>query len=74
MVRVLRDFRWRRISPATRQGRAAEWGDVKRSSSAREALAMFPQRLLAGNYRKTRRSRLYSRPNKHRRSLLAKEA
>eukprot|EP00972_Heterocapsa_arctica_P111393 16399951-Heterocapsa_arctica.AAC.1 len=39
MVRVLRDFRRRRISPASRHRRAAEWGGrqalVKRSSSAR---------------------------------------
>ena len=39
MVRVLRDFRRRRISPATRHKRAAEWGGrqalVKRSSSGR---------------------------------------
>eukprot|EP00972_Heterocapsa_arctica_P075560 11145724-Heterocapsa_arctica.AAC.1 len=34
---------------------------------------MFPERLLAGNYRQTRRSRLDSRPNKHRRRLLAWE-
>eukprot|EP00972_Heterocapsa_arctica_P028033 4123914-Heterocapsa_arctica.AAC.1 len=56
MVRVLRDFRRRRISPATRQRRAA----VKRTSSACQAVAMFPERWLAGNYRQTRRSRLKS--------------
>eukprot|EP00972_Heterocapsa_arctica_P074394 10978520-Heterocapsa_arctica.AAC.1 len=35
---------------------------------------MFPQRVLAGNYRQKRRSRLDSRPNKHRINLLVKEA
>eukprot|EP00972_Heterocapsa_arctica_P091701 13523883-Heterocapsa_arctica.AAC.1 len=39
MVRVLRDFRRRRISAATRHRRAAEWGGrqavIKRSSSGR---------------------------------------
>eukprot|EP00972_Heterocapsa_arctica_P038230 5628735-Heterocapsa_arctica.AAC.1 len=67
MVRVLRDFRRRRVSPATRQRRAA----VKRAFSD----AMFPERLLAGKYRQTRRSRVNSRrtttaevywPRKHR--------
>eukprot|EP00972_Heterocapsa_arctica_P068200 10072203-Heterocapsa_arctica.AAC.1 len=57
MVRVLRYFRWRRISPATRQRRVAVWVDVKCSSSARQAVAMFPGRLLAGNYTQTRASR-----------------
>eukprot|EP00972_Heterocapsa_arctica_P061876 9121560-Heterocapsa_arctica.AAC.1 len=42
-------------------------GDVKRSSSGRQALAMFPERMLAGNYRQTRLSRLDSRPEKYRR-------
>eukprot|EP00972_Heterocapsa_arctica_P108604 15992834-Heterocapsa_arctica.AAC.1 len=58
MVRVLRDFRRRRISPANRQRKAAEWGGrqapVKRSSNARQAHAMFPEMWLAGNYRQTR--------------------
>eukprot|EP00972_Heterocapsa_arctica_P072730 10737768-Heterocapsa_arctica.AAC.1 len=48
MVKVLRDFRRRRISPANKQRRAAERGGrqalIKRSSSARQALAMFPER------------------------------
>eukprot|EP00972_Heterocapsa_arctica_P107707 15864625-Heterocapsa_arctica.AAC.1 len=34
---------------------------------------MFPERLLAGNSRQTRYSRLDSRPNNHRRRLLAWE-
>eukprot|EP00972_Heterocapsa_arctica_P017076 2525044-Heterocapsa_arctica.AAC.1 len=58
MVRVLRDFRRRRISPATRQRKAA----VKRSSSGCQALVTFPERWLAGKYRQTRPSRLHSRP------------
>eukprot|EP00972_Heterocapsa_arctica_P016829 2484695-Heterocapsa_arctica.AAC.1 len=67
MVRVSKDFRRRRISPATRQRRAAEQGGC-------QAHAMFPERRLARNYRQTRRPRLNSRPNKHRRRLLAEEA
>eukprot|EP00972_Heterocapsa_arctica_P040995 6042437-Heterocapsa_arctica.AAC.1 len=55
MVRVLRDFRRRPISPATRHRRAAEWGGT---SSGRQALAMFPERWFAGNYRQTSRTRL----------------
>eukprot|EP00972_Heterocapsa_arctica_P075494 11134643-Heterocapsa_arctica.AAC.1 len=39
MVKVLREFRRRRISPATRQRRAA----VQRTSSARQADAVFPE-------------------------------
>eukprot|EP00972_Heterocapsa_arctica_P070062 10348927-Heterocapsa_arctica.AAC.1 len=39
------------------------------TSSARQAVAMLLRRLLAGNYRRTCRSRLNSRPNKHRRRL-----
>eukprot|EP00972_Heterocapsa_arctica_P080098 11805107-Heterocapsa_arctica.AAC.1 len=44
---------------------------AKRPSSGCRALAMFPERLLAWNYRQTRRFRLNSRPNKHRRRLLS---
>eukprot|EP00972_Heterocapsa_arctica_P052048 7658327-Heterocapsa_arctica.AAC.1 len=47
MVRFLKDVRRRRISPDTRKRRAA----VKRYSSGRTAVAMFPERWLAGNYR-----------------------
>eukprot|EP00972_Heterocapsa_arctica_P059094 8712655-Heterocapsa_arctica.AAC.2 len=70
MVRVLRYFRRRRISPATRQRGAA----VQRSS----AHTVFLERCLAGNYRQKRRSRLDSRrtstaqgfwPRKHRLEL-----
>eukprot|EP00972_Heterocapsa_arctica_P029560 4354934-Heterocapsa_arctica.AAC.1 len=35
MLRVLKDVRRQRISPATIQIRAAVWGDVRRSSNAR---------------------------------------
>eukprot|EP00972_Heterocapsa_arctica_P021110 3107065-Heterocapsa_arctica.AAC.1 len=70
MVRDLRDFKRRLISPATRQRRAAVWGGVERLSSGCQADAMFPGRLFAGIYRQTRRSRLNSHPNKHRRRLL----
>eukprot|EP00972_Heterocapsa_arctica_P004298 639155-Heterocapsa_arctica.AAC.1 len=35
MVRILRDFRRRRISPATRQRRAVKWGDTKQLPSGR---------------------------------------
>eukprot|EP00972_Heterocapsa_arctica_P040431 5955100-Heterocapsa_arctica.AAC.1 len=71
MVTVLRNFRQRCISPATRQRRAAEWGDVKRLSSARQALAMFLNSLLAGNYKHKRYARLNSWPSKDRTRLMA---
>eukprot|EP00972_Heterocapsa_arctica_P003647 543611-Heterocapsa_arctica.AAC.1 len=57
----MRYFRRRSISPATRQRRAAR-------IRGRQALVIFPGRLLAWNYRQKRRSRVNSRPNKHPRS------
>eukprot|EP00972_Heterocapsa_arctica_P004797 710878-Heterocapsa_arctica.AAC.1 len=57
MVKVLRDFRRQRSSPATSGGTASVL------LSACQAHAMFPPRWLAGNCRHTRCSRLDSRPS-----------
>eukprot|EP00972_Heterocapsa_arctica_P068331 10095205-Heterocapsa_arctica.AAC.1 len=65
MVRVLRDFSRRRISPASKQRRAA----VKRTSSARNV----PGKVVGWELQANTLSRLDARPNKHRRRLIVSQ-